>query len=97
MHNAQALQGDKILNISKTKNMIVRIPKVAEHDGSPINLMTIKISDICPKCGAKRGTKIFDGFSYDGSRRLNVTQWENECGHVDTYADVREEYYKMQS
>lgn len=73
--------------------MIVTIPKVAEHNGSPLNLMTIEISDKCPKCGAKRGTKVWEGLSYDGSRRLGVTQWENECGHTDTYAEVREEYY----
>lgn len=73
--------------------MTVTIPKITEHEGSPFNLITINISDSCPKCGAKRGTKIWDGLSFDGSRRLNVTCWENECGHIDKYSDVREEYY----
>ncbi len=72
--------------------MTVTIPKITQHEGYPGNLMTIDIQDTCPKCGAKRGTKVWDGLSYDGSRRLNVTQWENECGHIDTYANVREEY-----
>lgn len=73
--------------------MIVTIPKITEHAGYPGNLITIEISDVCPKCGAKRGTRIWDGFSYDGSRRLNVTCWSNECGHIDFYSDVRKEYY----
>jgi hypothetical protein len=73
--------------------MKVTIPKLAKHDGSPFNAMTIEISDKCPRCGAKRGTKIWDGLSFDGSRRLAVTQWENECGHIDKYDDVMEEYY----
>lgn len=73
--------------------MIVTIPKIAEHNGSPLNRMTIEISDKCPKCGAKRGVKVREGFSYDGSRRLVVTQWENECEHIDTYEEVRQEYF----
>ena len=72
--------------------MEVTIPRIPEHAGCPTNLITINISDNCPKCGAKRGTKIWQGLSYDGSRRLHVTCWENECGHVDKYADVVEEY-----
>jgi ssDNA-binding Zn-finger/Zn-ribbon topoisomerase 1 len=74
--------------------MIVEIPKIAEHWGSPTNLMTIEIQDTCPKCGAKRGVKRWKGFSYDGSRRLGVDCWENECGHIDTYPEVREEYWQ---
>lgn len=53
--------------------------------------ITGEISDVCPKCGSKRGTKIWDGHSFDGSRRLNVTCWTNECEHIDFYEDVREE------
>lgn len=76
--------------------MIVTIPKIAQHEGYPGNLITISISDFCPICNKKRGVKIWDGLSYDGSRRLNVTCWENECGHVDKYSDVVDEYYKTQ-
>ena len=69
--------------------MKVTIPSRQDHMG--IYEVTAEISDKCPKCGAKRGSKIWNGFSFDGSRRLAVTQWENECGHTDTYEAVRKE------
>ncbi len=69
--------------------MIVQIPATAEHMG--IHSITVTISDLCPKCGAKRGTERWRGFSYDGSRRLGVDCWSNECGHVDSYTEVRAE------
>lgn len=72
--------------------MVVTIPKIAQHDGYEGNLITISIDDKCPKCGAKRGTKIWSGFSYDGSRRLSVDCWLNECSHIDKYEDVMLEY-----
>ncbi len=74
----------------------VKIPKITEHAGYPGNLMTIQISDKCPKCGGKRATKRWEGLSYDGSRRLIVDCWQNECGHLDLYSEVREEYHNMQ-
>lgn len=76
--------------------MIVTIPRITQHEGYPGNLITIEIDDKCPKCGAKRGTKVWEGLSYDGSRRLHVTQWENECGHVDKYSDVVKEHEQLQ-
>lgn len=75
--------------------MKVTIPARQQHEG--IFSITVEISDTCPKCGAKRGTKVWDGFSYDGSRRLPVTQWDNECGHIDNYADVRDEVAQAQA
>lgn len=71
--------------------MKVTIPRISEHQGYDGNLITVEISDKCPKCGAKRGVKRWQGFSYDGSLRLNVDCWENECGHIDKYTDVRNE------
>lgn len=71
--------------------MIVEIPKITEHSGYPGNVRQYEISDICQKCGAKRGVRRWRGLSYDGSRRLNVDCWENECGHIDNYSDVRKE------
>lgn len=73
--------------------MQVTIPKITEHCGYVGNLVTIEISDNCPKCGAKRGVKRWEGLSYDGSRRLNVDCWANECGHIDKYSEVIREYY----
>ena len=70
--------------------MIVTIPLKREHAGSPFALGTFEISDNCPKCGQPRG-EIYGTHSYDGSRRLNVDGWKNDCGHTDHYANVREE------
>ena len=69
--------------------MHVIIPARQQHEG--IFSIEVEISDNCPKCGSKRGTKVWQGFSYDGSRRLYVTMWENECGHIDKYSEVRKE------
>ncbi len=74
--------------------MVVEIPKIPEHEGNPMNLVIVEISDFCPKCGARRGVRRWTGLSYDGSRRLLVDCWENECGHVDKYSDVVNEFYK---
>lgn len=74
--------------------MKVTVPSISEHAGYPSNLITGEISDKCPKCEAKRGVKRWEGLSYDGSRRLNVDCWENECGHIDKYSDVRQEIIK---
>ena len=71
--------------------MRVTIPATKQHEG--IFSMTIDIADTCPQCGAKRGVKRWNGFSYDGSLRLVVSCWENECGHIDTYDNVRQEYF----
>jgi hypothetical protein len=71
--------------------MIVEVPKIAEHAGYPGNIVRLEISDNCPQCGAMRGKRIWRGLSYDGSRRLNVDCWENECSHVDYYSAVRSE------
>jgi hypothetical protein len=77
--------------------MTVTIPRITEHGGSPLCLMTIDIPDACPKCGERRGVRRWEGFSYDGSRRLVVDCWENECGHVDTYRDVRLEWATLKA
>ena len=70
--------------------MRVTIPSCEQHEG--FYKMTVTISDYCPKCGKKRGVDtIHKGFSYDGSLRLAVDCWENPCGHVDKYSEVREE------
>lgn len=68
--------------------MTVTIPPSPQHGGQA--LVTLEISDFCPVCGGPRGA-LFGTHSYDGSRRLNVDGWSNPCGHVDTYASIREE------
>ena len=66
--------------------MKVTVPSRVQHEG--IFSMTVEIQDSCPKCGAKRGIKRWQGFSYDGSRRLPVDCWSNECNHIDLYSDI---------
>ena len=71
--------------------MIVRIPMVEQHCGISLYLGRYRIRRRCPKCGARRGIKKWQGFSFDGSRKLIVDCWKNECGHIDLYSDVRKE------
>lgn len=72
--------------------MIVTIPSTAEHNG--YGLVTLKISDKCPICKKPRG-RIFGTDSFDGSRRINVDGWINDCGHIDRYSNVRDEGKKV--
>lgn len=73
--------------------MTVRIPSCENHDGCPLAVIKIEISNFCPKCGGPRGVgTIHSVRSYDGSRWLECDGWTNPCGHVDKYNDVREEF-----
>lgn len=67
--------------------MKVTIPKIAEHEGLPTNLITLEIIDRCPWCGMPRG-KPYKAFSYDGSRKIECDAWINSCGHIDLYKKV---------
>ncbi len=66
----------------------VYIPAYANHEG--IYGMYVKLRWVCPVCGQPRG-QIFNSRSYDGSRFLAVDAWNNPCGHIDKYDDVRKE------
>jgi hypothetical protein len=76
------------------KKMIVEIPRIKEHAGYYGHLVTVEISDTCPKCGGERGVERWKGFSYDGSRRLVVDCCKNSCEHIDLYCDVMNEAIK---
>lgn len=71
----------------------VTIPSREAHEG--IYSIDVSLYWFCPKCGKPRG-ELFDTVSYDGSRRLHVNGWSNACGHVDKYADVRQEALELQ-
>lgn len=73
--------------------MIVTIPSTSEHQGYMI--ATFEIPDKCPVCGGQRGEP-YGTHSFDGSRRVNVDGWNNPCGHIDSYVDVRKEGVKVQ-
>lgn len=66
----------------------VKIPACDEHCGRA--LLNVTVYWICPVCGQARG-EVFDTHSFDGSRRLPVHGWINQCGHVDKYSAVRAE------
>ena len=66
----------------------VRIPAHVEHEG--FYLVSITLDWICPVCGGPRG-EVYDTRSYDGGRIAYCDGWINPCGHVDKYADVRDE------
>jgi hypothetical protein len=50
-------------------------------------LRTIEIANTCPSCGGPRG-KPFQRTIYEHGRPYTVSEWDNPCGHVDTYRDV---------
>jgi len=69
--------------------IIVEIPTRKEHEG--FYKGKYKIKNKCPICGNKRGFNRWKGYSFDGSRKMIVDCWSNECDHVDFYKDIRKE------
>lgn len=67
----------------------ITIPACRDHAGW--HEATITVPWLCIVCGGPRG-EAFDTISYDGSRRLGVSGWTNPCGHVESYAAIREHY-----
>lgn len=65
----------------------VTIPACVEHHG--FHTVTLTLSWKCLHCGGPRGEP-FRTISYDGSLRLACDGWDNPCGHVETYTEVRE-------
>lgn len=68
--------------------MTVIIPATQEHQG--FHAVEVTLVWRCPSCGGPRGEP-YETISYDGSRRLGCHGWDNPCGHVDYYRDVRKE------
>jgi YD repeat-containing protein len=66
----------------------VTIPACDKHLGR--HKKTVCLRWECPVCGGPRG-QVIRRHSYDGSRRMTCDGWDNPCGHVDKYRDVREE------
>lgn len=79
---------DDYMLIRHGKVRAVTIPACAEHNG--FYSMQVNLYWVCPVCGEPRGEP-YDTISYDGSRRLGVHGWQNQCGHIDRYNNVREE------
>ncbi|MCI3877731.1 MULTISPECIES: hypothetical protein [Acinetobacter] len=64
----------------------ITIPAVADHEG--YRSMTVTLPWVCMHCGGPRG-EIKPGMSYDGGLKMQVDMWDNPCGHLESYADVR--------
>lgn len=64
----------------------VTIPACQDHGG--FHSIKVTLPWVCRVCGEPRGEP-FVSVSYDGSRRLQVHSWNNPCGHVEKYQDVR--------
>lgn len=79
-----------MIESNETETREVEIPLTRHHDGSPFRTATVELEWVCSICGEPRGEPQ-DGVSRDGSRTVEVDTWENPCGHVDKYSDVRQE------
>jgi hypothetical protein len=55
-----------------------------------VNIRTVTIPAVCPKCGGPRGGKYPHNFCEDGEW-MNCDRWDNPCGHTDYYSAVLEE------
>lgn len=67
----------------------ITIPATEDHEGyRSIKLM---VPAVCIHCGGPRG-EVYGGWSFDGSRRLAVSCWNNPCGHVEKYGELRKHY-----
>lgn len=53
-------------------------------DGWIFYPMQIEIGDNCPVCGGPRGEPQRVAF-YENDESHSVDQWDNPCGHLDTY------------
>ena len=72
----------------------IEIPACENHGG--VHLMKITIPWSCPICGGPRGEPC-KVRSYDGSTYLACDGWENPCGHIDLYKNVREEWFTIRN
>jgi hypothetical protein len=64
----------------------VVIPACPQHEG--VMRLQVALPWRCIHCGAPRGEPR-PAVSYDGSLRLDCDGWENPCGHVEKYSEVR--------
>lgn len=69
----------------------VCIPACEKHDG--VYKLYVCLRWNCPVCGGPRGS-VRRGWSYDGRRKLSVDIWDNPCGHIDKYTNVRKEAFE---
>lgn len=70
------------------EHRLVTIPACPDHSG--LLTTTIKLHWLCPDCNEPRGDT-FRTLDYDGCLPVHCDGWNNPCGHIDLYDDVRRE------
>jgi len=69
----------------------VRIPACADHAG--MLAWRITVPWVCIHCGEPRGEPV-EGTVRDGAKQLEVHTWENACGHIEAYSEIRDALVK---
>ena len=64
-------------------------------DGWRYYPVTIQVGDECLQCGGPRALPHSYTFCEDGEW-FTVDQWDNECGHIETYKSVWDEWQTIQ-
>lgn len=77
-----------VVLLDQAETRTVTIPAKDQHEG--IYVVVVTLPWVCPVCGGPRGEP-GPVCSYDGSLRMTVDGWRNECGHIDKYSTVRKE------
>lgn len=70
-----------------TAERTITIPACVEHHG--VYMRTATVPWVCIHCGGPRGEP-HKVRSYDGSLSMAVDGWENPCGHVEKYGEIRD-------
>ena len=66
----------------------MKVKIIDRQDYRGIETKTVEIDDNCPKCGQRRGQPRLKSFYRDG-QSFAIDVWENACGHVDSYEELR--------
>jgi len=66
------------------------------NGGDEVNYhpVEIEILNNCPQCGGPRGHVVASEHQEFGQRYI-LDNWENPCGHIDTYEDVYRESERL--
>lgn len=74
--------------------------KILYHDswngGDEVNYYPVEIEILnnCPQCGGPRGSVVASEYREFG-HNYTLDNWENPCGHIDTYEDAYRESERL--
>ena len=74
--------------------------KIMYHDrwngGDDTNYYPVEIEILnnCPQCGGPRG-KAIASEQHEFGQTYSLHNWENSCGHIDTYEDAYRESERL--